>query len=185
MNWPFLLPLSLRYLDGHSLRCSGNFYTNTNDFGIIHIITKKLIFLTLLFRLPIAVEMLIHKRDWIKFIKWVIISAVVIVIPMVWVDSLYFGKLVIAPLNIILYNVFTNHGPNLYGTEPFSYYIINGFLNFNFVFIGALFAPLGLVRILIIYTQSIQNVSNIARFLWTTDSSNLNNSLPTWKFEFC
>ncbi|KYQ53422.1 Alpha-1,2-mannosyltransferase ALG9, partial [Trachymyrmex zeteki] len=100
--------------------------------------------------LPIAVEMLIHKRDWIKFIKWVIISAVVIVIPMVWVDSLYFGKLVIAPLNIILYNVFTNHGPNLYGTEPFSYYIINGFLNFNFVFIGALFAPLGLFLVWLI-----------------------------------
>ncbi|KAL6255344.1 hypothetical protein P5V15_013682 [Pogonomyrmex californicus] len=95
--------------------------------------------------LPIAAEMLIQNRDWIKFIKWVIISAIVITIPMVWVDSVYFGKLVIAPLNIILYNVFTSHGPNLYGTEPFSYYIVNGFLNFNFVFIGALFAPLVLV----------------------------------------
>lgn len=71
---------------------------------------------------------------------------------MVWVDSLYFGKFVAAPLNIILYNIFTSHGPNLYGTEPFSYYIVNGFLNFNFVFIGALFAPFGLVRILTVYS---------------------------------
>lgn len=95
--------------------------------------------------------MLVHRKEWSKFIKWVFISAVVIAIPMVWVDSVYFGKIVVAPLNIILYNIFTSHGPNLYGTEPFSYYIINGFLNFNFVFIGALFAPLGLVRILILY----------------------------------
>jgi len=114
-------------------------------------VTEKLIFLVSLFRLPIAVELLIHRRGWVKFMKWVIISAVVIAIPMVWVDSLYFGKLVIAPLNIIFYNVFTSHGPNLYGTEPFSYYIINGFLNFNFVFLGALLAPLGLVRFLIVY----------------------------------
>jgi len=102
--------------------------------------------------------MLIQKQDWIKFMKWVVISAVVIAIPMIWVDSLYFGKLVVAPLNIIFYNVFTSHGPNLYGTEPFSYYIINGFLNFNFVFIGALLTPLGLVRFLIVYIKYIQNV---------------------------
>lgn len=36
-------------------------------------------------------------------------------VPVVVVDSYYYGKLVIAPLNIILYNVFTPHGPDLYG----------------------------------------------------------------------
>lgn len=36
-------------------------------------------------------------------------------VPIVVVDSYYYGKLVIAPLNIILYNVFTPHGPDLYG----------------------------------------------------------------------
>jgi len=103
-----------------------------------------------IFSIPIAAEMLIHRQEWSRFIKWVIISGFVIAIPIVWVDSIYFGKLVIAPLNIVFYNIFTNHGPNIYGTEPFIYYIANGFLNFNFVFLGALFAPLGLVRILII-----------------------------------
>ena len=34
---------------------------------------------------------------------------------MVGIDSYYYGKLVIAPLNIVLYNVFTPHGPDLYG----------------------------------------------------------------------
>lgn len=31
------------------------------------------------------------------------------------VDFHYYGKLVIAPLNIVMYNVFTEHGPDLYG----------------------------------------------------------------------
>ncbi|KAK0171720.1 hypothetical protein PV328_005138 [Microctonus aethiopoides] len=94
---------------------------------------------------PIAIDMLIRKKEWVKFIKWSILSAIIILIPMAWIDSTYYGKLVIAPLNLIHYNVLTNHGPDLYGTAPFSYYLINGFLNFNFVFIGALITPIALL----------------------------------------
>lgn len=36
-------------------------------------------------------------------------------VPLVVVDSYFYGKLVVAPLNILLYNVFTPHGPDLYG----------------------------------------------------------------------
>ena len=36
------------------------------------------------------------------------------------------------------YNVFTSHGPDLYGTEPATYYLFNGILNFNVAFILAL-----------------------------------------------
>ena len=64
---------------------------------------------------------------------------------MIKVDSSYFGRLVIAPYNIVYYNVFTSHGPDLYGTEPFHFYFVNGFLNFNLVFVAALVAPLMLV----------------------------------------
>ena len=96
-------------------------------------------------RVPIAVEMLFRRKEWFEFIKWVIISAVVILVPMIWIDSVYYGKLVIAPYNIIKYNVFTSHGPDLYGTEPFSHYLINGFLNLNFIFIRALVTPTFLV----------------------------------------
>ncbi|XP_058808274.1 alpha-1,2-mannosyltransferase ALG9 isoform X2 [Phymastichus coffea] len=92
--------------------------------------------------LPIAADMLYRKKDWFRFIQWTVISACVILIPMVWIDSIYYGKLVIAPLNILLYNVFSSHGPNIYGTEPFSFYFFNAFLNFNFVFIASLFCPL-------------------------------------------
>jgi alpha-1,2-mannosyltransferase len=66
-------------------------------------------------------------------------------IPMVAIDSYYYGKLAFAPLNIVLYNVFTSHGPNLYGIEPLSYYLLNGMLNFNLLFLLALAAPLLLV----------------------------------------
>ncbi|XP_014234036.1 alpha-1,2-mannosyltransferase ALG9 [Trichogramma pretiosum] len=90
---------------------------------------------------PIAVDMLFRKRNWLTFFSWVIISAIVILGPMIFIDSMYYGKLTIAPLNLIMYNVFTDHGPDLYGTEPFSYYFMNGFLNFNFVFGWAMLTP--------------------------------------------
>ena len=54
------------------------------------------------------------------------------------IDSYYYGKPVFASLNIVWYNVFTGHGPDLYGTEPATFYLMNGLLNFNFVFIAAL-----------------------------------------------
>lgn len=46
-----------------------------------------------------------------------------------------------APLNAILYNVFnTNAGPELYGVEGGTFYLINLFLNFNLVLIASLFS---------------------------------------------
>ena len=36
-------------------------------------------------------------------------------VPLVAVDSFYYGKVVLAPLNIVLYNVFGKGGPELYG----------------------------------------------------------------------
>ena len=38
---------------------------------------------------------------------------------MVAVDTHYYGKQVIAPLNIVMYNVFGKGGPDLYGTTKF------------------------------------------------------------------
>lgn len=36
-------------------------------------------------------------------------------LPLVAVDSIYYGKIVCTPWNILLYNVFGKGGPNLYG----------------------------------------------------------------------
>ena len=52
------------------------------------------------------------------------------------VDSYFYGRLVVVPWNIIKYNVFPTSaatGPELYGTEPWYYYLLNGLLNFNIV----------------------------------------------------
>ncbi|KAK2738346.1 mannosyltransferase [Myotisia sp. PD_48] len=51
----------------------------------------------------------------------------------VLVDSLFYRKLVFVPWNIIAYNVFggAGKGPNIFGTEPPTFYFKNLLLNFN------------------------------------------------------
>lgn len=88
-----------------------------------------------LIRIPIALFYLFSNRYRIKFIKISIISAIIISLPIIIIDTYYYGKFVFAPINIILYNVFSEHGSTLYGTEPFSFYLKNLFLNFNIFFI--------------------------------------------------
>lgn len=59
------------------------------------------------------------------------------------VDSSYYGKLVLAPLNIVRYNVFPveGAGPDIYGTEPWTFYFTNLVLNCNVSFVLYLLAP--------------------------------------------
>ncbi|KAM9255717.1 alpha-1,2-mannosyltransferase ALG9 isoform 2-T2 [Cariama cristata] len=64
--------------------------------------------------LPIAFDLLILKQRWKSFLNWCVVSLILFLVPLVVVDSYYYGKLVVAPLNIVLYNVFTSHGPDLY-----------------------------------------------------------------------
>ncbi|XP_069732675.1 alpha-1,2-mannosyltransferase ALG9 isoform X4 [Phaenicophaeus curvirostris] len=64
--------------------------------------------------LPIAFDLLILKQRWKSFLNWCVVSLILFLVPLVAVDSYYYGKLVVAPLNIVLYNVFTSHGPDLY-----------------------------------------------------------------------
>ncbi|XP_016151373.1 alpha-1,2-mannosyltransferase ALG9 [Sinocyclocheilus grahami] len=66
--------------------------------------------------IPIAFDLLFLKKKWKSFITWTLVALLLFLVPVVVVDSYYYGKLVMAPLNIILYNVFTPHGPDLYGT---------------------------------------------------------------------
>ncbi|PGH37096.1 alpha-1,2-mannosyltransferase [[Emmonsia] crescens] len=57
-------------------------------------------------------------------------------------DSLFYRKFVIVPWNIVSYNVFggSGKGPNIFGTEPWTFYFRNLLLNFNLWFILALSA---------------------------------------------
>lgn len=58
-------------------------------------------------------------------------------------DSYFYGKPTLAPLNIIRYNIFppAGAGPQLYGTEPFSFYVTNLILNLTFLPALALLLP--------------------------------------------
>ena len=107
------------------------------------------------------------------FIKWCLISAVTILIPQIAIDSEKYGRIVSAPLNIVKYNVLTEHGPDLYGTEPWTFYLFNGILNFNGAFILAtLVLPLQfLVRAFIPIKESSKRflpvyVVHLALHLW-------------------
>ena len=43
---------------------------------------------------------------------------------MIQIDSHYYGGVVIAPLNIVLYNVFSEHGPDIYGNSSVLFFKI-------------------------------------------------------------
>lgn len=94
-----------------------------------------------LLSLTLCFDVLVIQRKFRLFAFWAALSGVVVLCPTVAIDSNYFGKFTIAPLNIVLYNVFTSHGPNLYGTESWTFYFVNGFLNYNLVWVLALAAP--------------------------------------------
>ncbi|KAF9584545.1 mannosyltransferase [Lunasporangiospora selenospora] len=106
--------------------------------------------------LPFALEeLLIHSRnqskkktvrfrDWrrMRFLR--LLSAAILVLgivlfPIIIIDHYYYKRLVAVPLNIVLYNVFGGDvGPDIFGTEPWWFYFVNGLLNFNVLFIAAL-----------------------------------------------
>ncbi|KAK5119524.1 hypothetical protein LTR85_007624 [Meristemomyces frigidus] len=54
------------------------------------------------------------------------------------IDWFFYKKWTFVPLNIVLYNVFGSNGPDLYGTEPWHFYLRNLFLNFHVWFLLAL-----------------------------------------------
>ncbi|XP_077987356.1 alpha-1,2-mannosyltransferase ALG9-like isoform X2 [Glandiceps talaboti] len=117
--------------------------------------------------IPIAIDFVLRRKEVLEFIKWCVIALAVILIPVVMVDSHYYGKLVITPLNIVLYNVFSEHGPDLYGVEPWSYYFINGFLNFNVAFLMALISlpVVMLVNMILRYRFGGDEVTSVPAWL--------------------
>ena len=44
--------------------------------------------------------------------------------PLVYIDTYYYGKMVIASLNIIRYNVFGKGGPDLYGKNLLAFALL-------------------------------------------------------------
>ncbi|CAH1756269.1 10413_t:CDS:10 [Entrophospora sp. SA101] len=81
-----------------------------------------------------------------------------------FVFSLIVILFTVVPWNIISYNVFgdKDRGPTLYGTEPWSYYFINGFLNFNLIFIVAIISIPGLMITFLVNPDRVCSTSPTA-----------------------
>ncbi|OQV20294.1 Alpha-1,2-mannosyltransferase ALG9 [Hypsibius exemplaris] len=90
--------------------------------------------------LPIALDIL-TRRGLLHFLTRTLLIGGTLTAAIIGIDSNFYGKLVFPSLNIVLYNVISGHGPELYGTEPWHFYVINGFLNFNVAFFLALLCP--------------------------------------------
>ncbi|XP_020605247.1 alpha-1,2-mannosyltransferase ALG9-like [Orbicella faveolata] len=103
---------------------------------------------------PIAWDILVRQRRIMYFVQLCLISLIVFLGPLVYIDSFFYGKTVIAPLGIVLYNVFGKGGPSLYGVEPWTFYFLNGFLNFNLVFPMALLALPACMFVKLVTTQT-------------------------------
>lgn len=78
------------------------------------------------------------------------------------VDYAFFRKISLVPWNIVAYNIFGGQGkgPEIFGTEPWTFYVRNLLLNFNIWFVLALLSgPLLIIQALFrSHTTSLQAV---------------------------
>ncbi|CAI2175939.1 18085_t:CDS:10 [Funneliformis geosporum] len=105
--------------------------------------------------IPAAIEELVLRTAALKnrferiqrLIVGLIFSSFIILTPLVLIDYIYYKKFTIVSLNIVMYNIFggKDKNPDIFGTEPWHFYILNGFLNFNFLFFMALISIPGLI----------------------------------------
>ncbi|ORX39298.1 putative mannosyltransferase [Kockovaella imperatae] len=83
-------------------------------------------------------------KRWQSMISAVVIS--LSIVPAVYlIDSWAYGRQTFPTLNIVLYNIFSSNGPDLYGISPWWYYLANLFLNFNYLLPFALVSLPGLL----------------------------------------
>ena len=66
-------------------------------------------------------------------------AAIVVLVIEISVDYFFYHRLVVYPFRLATYNIFggSGKGPNIFGTEPWHYYIRNLLINFNLWFVLA------------------------------------------------
>lgn len=91
----------------------------------------------------------LNVRKFKRYIGWSFLIFLINIAISMEIDSNFYSKTVLVPLNIVLYNVIfanENSGPNIFGVEPLSYYIKNLILNFHFIaplaYIGVFLLPI-------------------------------------------
>ncbi|TLD04260.1 uncharacterized protein PgNI_12199 [Pyricularia grisea] len=83
-----------------------------------------------------------------------VVAALLLVVFDTCINTFFYRKIEVVSWNIVKYNIFSSSGgPNLYGTEPWTFYFRNLALNFNIWFVLAMLSmPLFLVRNFIVPT---------------------------------
>ncbi|XP_052891922.1 alpha-1,2-mannosyltransferase ALG9 [Anopheles moucheti] len=115
---------------------------------------------------PFTLEQLLWKRQIVPFVKHALFYGCLFGIPIVLIDSLYFGTFTVAALNIIRYNVFTSHGPDLYGVEPALFYGKNLFLNHNIAFTISVTSPAVVILAAAVRVKNSKNRLSPIQALW-------------------
>nr|KAJ3419801.1 mannosyltransferase [Polyrhizophydium stewartii] len=93
--------------------------------------------------IPFIIERLLS-RQWLRNLWWMVEGSVIallaVVAPLVAIDGMFYKRWTLAALNIVLYNVFGGgeRGPDIYGTEPWHFYLLNGLVNFNVAYLAAM-----------------------------------------------
>lgn len=107
------------------------------------------------FSVVVGIPMGLHilwRYGVIKPALWGVFTVLACIVPTMIVDYAFYHKWFFAPINIALYNSGTA-GPNLYGVEPWHYYLSNLALNFNIGVVLFLMAPLVTVISVLINRQ--------------------------------
>lgn len=134
--------------------------------------------------IPLAVYMMFSGKMY-RLVKLVILWTFLLVPPLVLVDSFYFGRFILAPFNIIRYNLFpqikqqSGSASQLYGTEPIAFYIKNYILNQNLLCIFAL------LLLLISAVKYILRPLFQTKIVSVSGHSDTNTSLPDIRLIVC
>lgn len=91
----------------------------------------------LLISLPLALDS-IRTKGFLRVLSWGVLALLLFLVPCTAIDIYFYRKPVIPLLNLFWYNVAgPTGGSTLYGVEPWYFYVLNGFLNFNYMFFFA------------------------------------------------
>jgi len=122
-------------------------------------------FVALMF-IPMGIDSL-YNKGIVPVTTSAMISMVVFTAIPSLLESYLYGERIFPILNLVMYNSFghggNGQGADLYGTEPWYFYIQNLVLNLNLIFVMAVFAPLFLV---FIYNKPTQGTSGFQTFLY-------------------
>lgn len=85
---------------------------------------------------PIGLAIIVRERKRLVLLLLKILSITLVVqATVMWIDFHHYGRVVSPTWNILMYNIKAG-GDELYGVEPWTYYVKNLLLNFNYAVVG-------------------------------------------------